>query len=263
MVQIHPVLGDIESNTDKMLRFIDGAADIICFPEMCLTGYDSKESWKHSINEGHDCIQKIRKASKEYGAVIVFGFPESSRERVFITQAISLPDGELALYRKTHLGRFEKEHFIQGDSFTCVGSERTNIGIQLCWESHIPEISGCLRKMGAELILMPHASFKDPKERVEMWKRYLPARAYDNRVFVAACDMIGNGRGGGILIIDPDGKVVDECVSGHECAVDCTLDAERLKRSSPDDKGPMGMKGADFFAARRPELYGDLIKIIQ
>jgi predicted amidohydrolase len=257
MVQMRSRIGDIHGNTEKMLRFIGGcASDIICFPELSMTGYDSGESYKYGMRADDEHIIRIQKASNESDTIVVFGFPELSPEGVYITQAVAFPDGKMETYRKTHLGRFEKEHFMQGDSFLCADSDKASIGIELCWESHIPEISSCLRAMGADIVLIPHASFMGPELRLERWKRYLPARAYDNRIFAAACNAVGDGNGGGILILDPDGKVLAEHASGEECAVGCVLDAKLLRRE-PQDKG-MSMRGTDFFAAKRPELYNSI-----
>lgn len=253
MVQTESAIGDIEKNVDGMLDFVNNGHDVICFPEMCLTGYSSEQSPKHAINTEDESIKKLVGAACEYGTTVVFGFPERSSDGVYVTQAAATPDGGLELYRKTHLGRFEKKYFLQGDGFLCAETENVSIGLQLCWESHIPDISTVLRHMGAELILNPHASFKDSGKRVEIWKKYLPARAYDNRVFFAACDAIKDGRGGGIIVLDPRGDVVGEHSSSEEYALDCVLDPKLLKRASPEDKGTMD--GMDFFLKRRPELY--------
>lgn len=253
MVQTNPVIGDTKNNLERMLDFIDNRSDIVCFPEMCLTGYSSVESPKHSISIDSEPIKRLIDAAHENDTVVVFGFPERSLQGLYITQAIAMPNGQLELYRKTHLGRFEKKYFAPGNELICTETEKASIGLQLCWESHIPDISTTLRHKGAELILNPHASFKDPGKRVEMWKKYLPARAYDNRVFFAACDTISDNRGGGMIVFDSDGDVIKEYTSSDEHAIDCELDMSLLKRSAPDDTDTMA--GMDFFLRRRPELY--------
>lgn len=253
MVQTQPVLGDTENNVERMLDFVDSKSDIVCFPELSMTGYSSEKSPEHSIYVHDKSIKKLTDAAFENNAILVFGFPELSDSGVYITQAIATPDGRLELYRKTHLGRFERRKFNPGNHFVCTKTENISIGLQLCWESHIPDISTTLRHMGAELILNPHASFKNPKNRVELWKRYLPARAYDNRVFFAACDIIGDKNGGGMIVIDSDGIVIKEHTSSDEYAIDCEIDTGFLKRSSPENMDTM--TGTDFFLNRRPELY--------
>ncbi len=253
MVQTNPTLGDVKNNLEQMLDFINDSSDVICFPEMCLTGYSSEESSKYSMDVESEPIRKLVDAARENDAAIVFGFPERSSRGVHITQAVAAPGGRLELYRKTHLGRFEKKYFVPGEELVCAETEKVSIGLQLCWESHIPDISTTLRYMGAELILNPHASFKDPETRVEMWKKYLPARAYDNRVFFAACDMISGEKGGGMIVFDSEGNTIKEYASSDEHAIDCELDPGLLKRSSPEDTDTMA--GSDFFLRRRPELY--------
>ena len=253
MVQTSPVVGDTGNNIDRMLDFVDRRHDVICFPEMCLTGYVTENASEHSMDADSEPVRRLAEAAYENNTTIVFGFPERSEQSICITQAIAAPDGRLELYRKTHLGRFESGWFVPGDGFICTETEKISVGLQLCWESHIPDISTTLRHMGAELILNPHASFKDPGRRTDLWKKYLPARAYDNRVFFAACDMLGDGKGGGMIVLDPDGNIIAENSSADECALDCELDAKLLRRRSPDDESTMA--GTDFFLKRRPELY--------
>ena len=58
-------------------------------------------------------------------------------------------------------------------------------GLELCYESHFPEISTVLCLKGAEILFMPHASPRgEPDEKMKSWLRHLPSRAFDNGVFV-------------------------------------------------------------------------------
>jgi len=47
LAQINPTVGDLSGNRDKILRFIKVAeekgADVLVFPEMCLTGYPPED----------------------------------------------------------------------------------------------------------------------------------------------------------------------------------------------------------------------------
>jgi predicted amidohydrolase len=53
----------------------------------------------------------------------------------------------------------------------------------------------------------------NPAEKFESWMRHLPARAFDNGVFVGACNPVGeNGAGlsfpGVALLLGPDGRLM-------------------------------------------------------
>jgi N-carbamoylputrescine amidase len=64
--------------------------------------------------------------------------------------------------------------------------------------------------------------------------RHLPARAYDNGLFIVACNQTGdNGKGlefpGLAIIIDPSGEIVGRNVSGEEGIVVTDLLSDRLR----------------------------------
>jgi predicted amidohydrolase len=255
MIQMTSVLGKTEDNLKKILGFVSDAADsdIICFPEMSLNGYSSKVPDDLLMDADDDHIQKIRDAATASGTTVVFGFAERSGDRRFITQAVAGSDGSMNLYRKTHLGKFERDGFDAGDSFLTVKTKNAVIGIELCSECHFPEISTILALRGAEIILAPHASPLDASRRVGTWNRYLPARAYDNGVFAAACNAVP---GGGVLILDPKGNRIAEDSAGKDSCVTVALDLDRIERTPMDNRKTM--KDIDFLGSRRPELYSEL-----
>jgi len=109
--------------------------------------------------------------------------------------------------------------------------------------------------MGADIIFMPHASPRGtPEEKFNSWMRHLPARAYDNSLFVVACNQAGsNGRGlkfpGLAVIIGPHGQVVERSISGREGLLVADLEASDLDNVR-------GHPMRYFLPNRRPELYG-------
>jgi len=258
MVQMSSVPGDIDRNTEKMLSFVKEAksSDIICFPELSLTGYELPGSAAHAVDVSDAAISKISAAAVKNNIAIAFGFAEKDNGHVYISHALAGADGKLTVYRKTHLGKFERECFVQGNEFVVTDTKKAKIGFQMCIESHFPEVTTSLVYRGAEIVLMPFATPMDVKRRMEIWKKYLPARAYDNGVFVAACNHMKNGKGGGAIIIDPKGDVVAEDISGKEGLLTADLDGKKAERVHVDDR--KNMRETDFFGSRRPELYSDV-----
>ncbi len=107
---------------------------------------------------------------------------------------------------------------------------------------------------GAEVIFFPHASPRgNPEEKHISWLRHLTARAFDNSIFVIACNQIGeNCNGlefpGNAMAIDPSGEVIakDTASRPSMLLVDLKSDVLNGVRSHP-------MR--HFFPHRRPELY--------
>lgn len=104
---------------------------------------------------------------------------------------------------------------------------------------------------------MPFASGLGGERRCSSWGRCLPARAYDNTVYVGACNAYGptgtgTYLGGGATILDPRGIVMSEDYSG-ECMVTADLTSEPLDRIRAE--GYENMRDLCFLDKRRPELY--------
>ena len=255
MVQMCSELGDKERNCEKTLKAISSSdSDIICFPEASLTGYTSREPMLYAVDKDDDLIGKICKASSEKGIVTVFGFIENNGGMPMVAQAVA-DNGKISIYRKTHLGVSERSAFFPGNTIEPITTSKAKIGLVLCWESHFPEISTLLALKGARLLLMPFASPLNAEQRVENWKRHLPARAYDNGVCVGACNSV-KGDSGGALFIDKDGTVIAERTVRGENELTVDIDISPRIRCNDASK----MHGRDFLASRRPELYDGSIR---
>lgn len=257
MAQMRSVAGDMEGNLSRILDICRLASseetDILCLPELCLSGYAMPYSSEIPIPDGHPAIQSIEDVSAETGMCICFGYVG---EGPCIRQAVVEDGRMLGRYDKTHLG--EREQVMRpGENIDIIRTSGAVIGIQLCWESHFPEISTTLALEGADIILMPFASGLGGDRRRSSWLRYLPARAYDNTVYVGACNAYGpNGFGtefgGGAMIFDPRGETMCEDFGGTGI-VTADLSAEPLERIRR--KGYESMKDLCFLDKRRPELY--------
>lgn len=255
LVQMRCVAGDPESNYRTIEGFVraNPDSDIICFPEMCLSGYSTKDPCRFVIAPDNTFVKKLRELSEETGIALVYGYLEDNGDRPYLRQEIA--DGNsVQFYRKTHLGKAESEVFTPGDSLPVFDVKGVRVGIQLCIESHIQDICSTFRSKGAELVLTPFANGITGDKRRAVWYSYLPARASDNGMFVAACSATGdNGLGtvfgGGMIALDTKGNVIDEYygTDDHSLTVD-------IGGKLPRD-GPETMSNISYFDRRRPELY--------
>ena len=256
MVQMRSVAGDPEGNIRTIERFVkdNPDSDIICFPEMCLSGYSTVSPECYALGSDDDFVQRIYDIARSSKKTIVFGYIERSEGNLYLRQEIAGKSGVIGYYRKSHLGIKESELFSAGNELPVFDADGVCIGIHLCTESHIPEISRTFRSKGAELILIPFANGISSQRRKEVWHSYLPARASDNGLYVAGCSAVGdNGQGsvfgGGLIILDPKGNVIDEYYSDDEHSI-----SAKIGGKLPRD-GPETMMNISYFDRRRLELY--------
>ena len=254
MVQMQSIAGDSERNLRRIEGFVrDNESDIICFPEMCLSGYSTSDPSRIALRPDDPHIQMVHGLAKDTGKAIVFGYIEKDEDVMHLRQEFADGSDECKFYRKSHLGTKEAELFEPGNELPVFDVKGVRVGLHLCTESHVPEICTTFRKKGAELVLAPFASGISDRRRM-VWHSYLPARACDNGMYVAACSMVGdNGTGtmfgGGLIILNPKGMVIDEYYGDDDHCISADIGG-KLPRD-----GPETMMNISYFDRRRPELY--------
>lgn len=188
-------------------------AGLLITPEMYLTGYAIGTDRATALAEPSDgpFAQAVAAIAQRRGIAIVYGYPEhsASGKPFNATQAIG-PDGvRLAHYRKTHLfGDMDRAQFTAGDAASEVFSWRGwRLGLLICYDVEFPEAVRGLALQGADAVLVPTANMR---EFDEVPLQMVPARARDNRLFVAyanACGHEGELQYGGFsTVAGPDGE---------------------------------------------------------
>ncbi|GAB4349428.1 MAG: nitrilase family protein [Candidatus Abyssubacteria bacterium] len=255
-----------DANLAKMGRLVKEAAkqgaEIVCFPELSVTGYALRDEVR-ALSEPvpGPSAEAVSGMARDNGVAVIAGMLErTERGNAAVTQIVALPSGKVGKYRKVHLSPGEKDLFEAGNDAPVFQMGRTTFGMQLCYDAHFPELSAVMALKGAEVLFMSHASPAPESSEAKRarWLRYLSTRAYDNSVFVVACNQTGNGGAGlsftGVaMIIDPRGEVIAETAGDEEAMVVAHLRAEdfRARRATR-----MGF----FLSQRRPDLYGELVR---
>ena len=117
--------GEIDHNLEKIETFSIQASekgvDIICFPELSITGYTLENPKKMiSVVRSGEIIERVVETARVHGLVIAAGTMEltGEEERPYISQVVAGPDGLLGIYRKTHLSPAEKAFYRPGHDIT-------------------------------------------------------------------------------------------------------------------------------------------------
>ncbi len=192
LVQFTPWLGNPTGNLKQIGHLLEGiTTDIIVLPELCTTGYSflSKEE-AFGAAEGPDgeSIAFFKQLAAAHQAMVIAGFAEKSGNKVYNSALIALPDGAVRIYRKTHLFYREKQCFEAGDSGFFIVQHPFNdckVGVMICNDWRYPEAARSLALLGADVIACPSNLISD------VWRIGMPARALENKVFVAVANRCG------------------------------------------------------------------------
>lgn len=263
LVQYTPVYGRKSQNLEAISRIIEGIeADVVVFPELCTTGYffTSKEELA-TLAEGTDgeAAMMFRSAAVSKRAIIVAGLAEASGGHLFNSVFVFRPEGgEPLVYRKSHLFYLEPLVFEPGDTgFPVIRDERLDLclGIMLCYDWRFPEAARCLALDGADIILCPSNLVTDA------WMKVMPARAIENKVFIAVANRAGSETKGDETLVfkgrtalyDPWGEAILQAGPAGDSVLVVGIDPAAARDKRFNDRN-------DIFLDRRPELYGRLIR---
>src|SRR6186997_3577731 len=244
-------------------------ARMIAFHECSITGYTFARNLSRSqmlelaeIIPGGKSIDKlIQIAEKNNIAVLAGLFEKDKDDNLFKAYVCVDKHGLIAKHRKLH--PFINPHLLPGDQYTVFEFDGWKCGILICYDNNVIENVRATTLLGANMIFMPHVTMCTPSTRPgagfvdpELWKdktknavalrkefdgikgkewlmKWLPARAYDNGVYVVFSNPIG----------------MDDDQLKNGCSMIIELTHEKLKHAG----------GFRYTQARRPELYKDII----
>ncbi len=226
LAQIDSTLGDLEGNlaraTDAIEEAAAGGADLIVFPELCLSGYAVGASDRHvSLPADDPSLTALAHAAG--GRAVVIGFPELAREGRVFNSAAFFDAGRLVhVHRKLYLPTYhrfeERKHFSAGPAMRAFDTRFGRCAVLICYDAWQPAIAFIACQDGAQLMLFPSASpHSDPREFDvrSYWRDICAFYARLFQCYVVFVNRIGEEQGarywGGSRVIDPAGEVVAQC----------------------------------------------------
>jgi len=217
-------------------------ARLMVAPELFLTGYNVPPETIARLAEPADgpSAQLACALAARHQMGLVYGYPERATDGSLYNSALVIgPDGQvLANYRKIHLfGAVENAVFARGhDPVVLAEFDGLRTGFLICYDVEFPEMVRGLALAGADLIVVPTAQMR-PYEFVP--RVMLPARAYENQVFVMYVNRCGQEGDlvytGESCIVAPDGSFLARAGDGEEilsARLDVTLLANSRARNT-------------------------------
>lgn len=291
--QFEHASGDKAQNLTTIRQLTAAAAAqgarVVAFHECSVTGYTFARRLSRAamldlaepIPDGPS-TEALARIAGEYDVAVLAGlFEKDADDRLYKAYVCVTKDGLVAKYRKLH--PFINPHLTPGDRYVVFDLFGWRCGILICYDNNVVENVRATALLGADVIFMPHVTMMTPSTRPgagfadpTLWARreadptslrlefdglkgrawlmkWLPARAYDNGVYVVFANPIGMDddqlKNGCAMILDPFGDVLAECRRLGDEVVTATLTPGKLRQAG----------GYRYRRARRPELYGEII----
>jgi predicted amidohydrolase len=216
-VQMKPKLGETEENLVKMSELVAKIAgqqkvDLIVFPELITSGYECGVRFTDLAQRvPGPTVNLMAQRAQEFGVHIAFGLPTKEKvESILFNSLVFIgPDGELiGEYRKVHLKGEERMAFRAGYRYLVFECQFGMVGLLTGYDMAFPEAARSLALEGAELLVVC-ANWEKPHR--DEWRTYVLARAYENALFVAAANRVGDDVTysffGDSTIVGPRGQV--------------------------------------------------------
>lgn len=278
-------------NTIRQLaeRAANAGADVVSFHECSIQGYTFARDLSRQqlleiaepVPDGPSVRELIRIAADTGTTVLAGLFERTEQGDLYNTYLCVDRDGVRAKFRKIH--PFISRYLAAGNEYVVFEIAGWKCGILICYDNNVIENVRSTALLGAEIIFMPHvtmctpstrpgAGFVDPKLwanretdptslrsefdglKGRAWlMKWLPARAYDNGIYVVFTNPVGMDgdqlKNGCSMIVDPFGDIIAECRAlGDDIAIgNCVHD--RIELSG----------GHRYRDARRPEIYRDIM----
>jgi predicted amidohydrolase len=269
IVQMRPRLGEAEENLVKMSEMISTIAsqqrvDLIVFPELITSGYELGVRFTELAQRvPGPTINLMAQRANEYGVYIAFGMVTKERvESVLYNSAVLVgPDGDLVdVYNKIHLRGEERMAFREGFKLPVAETEVGNIGMMIGYDLAFPEVARSLALEGAE-ILVVMANWE--AAQIDEWKTYVRARAYENSVYVAAANRIGEdvtiNFGGESMVVGPRGQVYATLAEETDPDTGAPLEGFAVARIDLDAVRK-NREEHQFIQNRQPAVYRSIVR---
>jgi predicted amidohydrolase len=238
-------------------------AQLAVFPECALSGYvydSAAEAEADAITRSGPLPSWFASHCARLGIHAVIGLLErdESTNTLYNSALIVGPREAPAWYRKTHLPVLGIDRYVgQGDTLPVFDMPFGRIGVLICYDVRFPEAARSLTLRGIDLLVVPTNWPEGADSAPEFLTR---ARAWENRIYLAACNRVGVERGtrfiGRSQVVSPDGTFLAQADGKSETIIYAEIDVRQARQKKIVFEP--GVFELDPVGGRRPELYGDL-----
>ena len=205
LCQINPTVGALNYNKELILKYyrkcIEENADIVVFPELCLTGYPPQDIlWEDGFVDQN--VFLLNEIIAESSIPLIVGFVRKENSNLYNSAAVCF-DGKLQftadkILLPTYDVFDEDRYFTPGETPIVIDvpvqGRTVKIGLQICedlWDNNYDcKVTEIQKKNGAELILNISAS---PYHEGRLFKRkdLIQEKVNETKLPFLYCNMVG------------------------------------------------------------------------
>ncbi|MDD3655868.1 MAG: carbon-nitrogen hydrolase family protein [Atribacterota bacterium] len=258
-------------NKEHILQFIIKAArlkpDLIILPECVYPCYFLSPriipDYRVLTALTNQFLDEVKEYARKYQIYIALGLPEFIPEKNLLYNSAALINDkgqEIGRVRKSFLWHFDNKWFQSDNNYPVFDTKIGRIGLFICADGRLPEITRCLSLQGAEVLLDLTNWVTSGLER-KAWSNpqaeyMIPTRALENKVWIVAANKIGYEEKsiqycGKSAFFSPDGETVIMASSDQE-----EILLREIDLSLSHQKNIAGL--IDVFQSRKPEQYNYL-----
>jgi formamidase len=242
-IQMSVVPWDAKATVDKMAEIVTQVAktlpwvQMLVFHELVVSGVAQfvrartveprKEIGESIPGPLSDRLCELARRTRKW--LVPGSMYEVQNETVYNTALVISPNGEIiARYRKMFPWLPYESESTPGDQF-CVFDipDIGRFGLCICYDAWYPEVVRTLSWMGAEVILHPTLTATSDRNAELILSQ---ANAIFNQCYFVDINGVGPWGGGRSLIVDPDGRVLQQTGEGNTVMSEL-LDLDRVHRA--------------------------------
>lgn len=223
---------DYEKCAEHILEMINYAAekkpDFVLLPECAYPGYiiDEKENLKKALEKEVVFLEELKNIAKEKKTYIAIGIVTEEEGKIENSAVVINKEGNIIhKHVKSNMWHCDSDFYVSGDKYDIFETEFGKIGVIICADGRMPEISAILAEKGAEIIInlanLTSSGFDEKNLHNPQTDYILPTRCRENNVYMAVCCKTGIeenvlNNAGGSCVISPKGEVLASLGSGTE-----------------------------------------------
>jgi len=263
-----------DAMNEKHVKLLEEAASkgcqVVCFQEIFNGPYFCAEHHQRWYDYAETIpgptVDLFCKEAARHGIVLVVPIYEVEMTGVYYNTAVVIDgDGKiLGKYRKIHIpyvhpGFYEKYYFKPGNlGYPVFETGVGKVAVYICYDRHFPDGARILGLHGAEIVFNPSATIEGVSKY--LWELEQPAHAVANGYFMGNINRVGieepwkSGKFyGSSYFCDPRGKIISQGSDDKDEVIVADLNMDDIRE----------VRNAwAFYRDRRPETYGDLVKLL-